>query len=317
LGAAEARTWSTAGLPEAEQFAFWHDVVWDAFVPVSLKRKQEGPFDGSVSARRVGPLSVCHITSPAQSVSRTPGDIARRSGDVFFLNLPLCDGTGATQDGRVADLAKGDFLIVDGARPFELEFRRPFEQVSLMLPHDLLAPYLAAPTEATAVRVTSASGVGGLVSAALRSLAFGSGSFDRHAARAVADQLAGLISLAVGTVQARPRSASRGLLLQSALDEVERSLGDPDLSPSLVARRIGVSTRYLHQLFADRGPSFGRWVLIRRLERCHRDLADPARAHWTIGDLACHHGFIDPSYFARAFKARYGLTPRERRKAIR
>jgi AraC-like DNA-binding protein len=164
--------------------------------------------------------------------------------------------------------------------------------------------------------VTVDSGVGGVASAALRSLAFARGSFDRHAARAVADQLAGLIALAVGAVQARPRSASRALLLQSALDEVERSLGDPDLSPSLVARRINVSNRYLHRLFADRGPSFGHWVRIRRLERCHRDLADPARAHWTIGDLACHHGFTDPSYFTRAFKAHYGITPRERRKEI-
>jgi AraC-like DNA-binding protein len=313
---AASGTWSTAGLPEGEQFAFWRDVVWDAFVPVSLRRKHEGPFVASVTARHVGPLSVCHIVSPAQSVSRTPADIARHMGDVFFLNLPLTDGTFATQDGRVAELAKGDFVIVDGARPFELEFGRPFEQVSLMLPHDLLAPHLAAPTEATGARVTVDSGVGGVASAALRSLAFARGSFDRHAARAVADQLAGLIALAVGAVQARPRSASRALLLQSALDEVERSLGDPDLSPSLVARRINVSNRYLHRLFADRGPSFGHWVRIRRLERCHRDLADPARAHWTIGDLACHHGFTDPSYFTRAFKAHYGITPRERRKEI-
>jgi AraC-like DNA-binding protein len=102
--------------------------------------------------------------------------------------------------------------------------------------------------------------------------------------------------------------------MQAMLDEVQRSLGDPNLSPSNVAERVGISTRYLHQLFAERGPSFGRWVLAQRLERCHRDLSDPARSHLTVSDLAHRHGFRDPSYFARAFRARNGYSPREFRR---
>lgn len=42
-----------------------------------------------------------------------------------------------------------------------------------------------------------------------------------------------------------------------------RSLGNPDLTPARVAERIGISVRYLHQLFADSGVSFGRWLLAR------------------------------------------------------
>jgi AraC-like DNA-binding protein len=48
----------------------------------------------------------------------------------------------------------------------------------------------------------------------------------------------------------------------------------------------------------------------RRLERAQRDLGDPARAHWTIAEIARHHGLRDPSYFARAFRTRYGIAPR-------
>src|SRR3954447_8385353 len=109
----EPRTWSTARLPDPERFPFWREVVWDAFVPVSLRRRDEGPFAGSVTARSVGPLGVATIESQPQSVSRGESEIRRRAGDVFFLTLPLAEGTFASQDGRTAHLEPGDFAIVD------------------------------------------------------------------------------------------------------------------------------------------------------------------------------------------------------------
>lgn len=315
-GSTPERIWSTSSAPESEQFPRWREVVEEAFVPVSLKRRDQGPFPSGVSARTVGALGVSRIASQAQSVARTSRQIERRPGDVFYLNLPLTEGTFASQNGRTAWLARGDFVVIDSTQPFELGFDREFQQVSLTLPHDCLAPLLAAPQDATAVRVPGDRGVGAVVSAALRALASTSGPVDRHAARALTDQVAGLVALALGGVQQHPRSASRRLLLQAVLDEVEHSLEDPDISPSCIAQRVAISTRYLHQLFADHGPSFGRWVLTRRLERCRLDLGDPARYHWTVTDIACHNGFRDPSYFARAFKARYDITPREFRRML-
>jgi AraC family transcriptional regulator, positive regulator of tynA and feaB len=314
VGAASPRSWSTAAVPESEQFAFWREVVWQAFVPVSLRRDREGPFLGAVTARYIGSVGVSTIESDQQSVTRTHDQVQRQRGDVYFLNLPFTEGSSACQGGRTARLSPGDFTIVDGSRPFDLNFERGFSQLSLMLPHDVLAPKLAAPNEITAVRVRGDSGVGAIASATLRSLSRSIETFDRFTAHALIDQVAGLVALALGRVETPRSRASRALLRQAVLDEIERSLGDSQLSPALVAERIGISTRYLHQLLADRGPSFGRWVLIRRLERCHRDLTDPARAHWTIAELAIHHGFNDPSYFARAFRSRYGIAPREVRR---
>jgi AraC-like DNA-binding protein len=125
-------------------------------------------------------------------------------------------------------------------------------------------------------------------------------------------QIAGRVALAPGDTRAvRPRA----LLLQAALDEIEGSLSDSDLSPARVAERIGISSRYLHQLFAGHGPSFGRWLLVRRLQRCHEDLTDSTREHWTISQIALQHGFGDPAYMTRAFKIQYGVTPRQLRRA--
>jgi AraC-like DNA-binding protein len=156
-----------------------------------------------------------------------------------------------------------------------------------------------------------------VTSAAIRALAERGGVPDKEADRALAQQLAELIALSLGQVKSPRPSANRSLLLRAAHDEATRSLGDPDLTPGRVAERIGISVRYLHQLFADSGISFGRWLLARRLQHSHRDLTDPTRAHWTITDVAVHNGFRDPAYFSRAFKAHYGRSPREERAARR
>jgi AraC family transcriptional regulator, positive regulator of tynA and feaB len=309
------RRWQTGALAAPDQFRFWREVVWEAFTPVALSRTADGPFRGEVAAWRVGPVGVSLIASESQRVMRTPVEIARRAGDTFFLNLPLTDGPSADQAGRIARLSRGDFAIVDAASPFELAFPGAFRQISLMLPHDLLAPLLVAPGQATAVRVRGSTGIGAVASAAVQALARSCGSLDAEAGRALASRLVDLVALSVGSVAKAPASANRALLLQAAQDAIERSLGDPQLSPPQVAERVGVSVSYLHRLFADTGSSFGRWTLARRLDRARRELEDPVRRHWTIAQVALEYGFEDPGHFSRAFKARFGVTPRQARAA--
>jgi AraC-like DNA-binding protein len=249
-------------------------------------------------------------TGECGGLSQAPSP-GRETGGIFLLNLALSDHTFARQGGRTAELAQGDFAIVDGSQPFELGPGL----ASLTIPRELLAPLLAAPWEVTAVCVRVDRGVGAVASSALQALARLGSSLDTRAAALLADQIAGLIALALGGAYEPAASTRRAPLLQGALEEVERSLDDPELSPAQIAERVGISTRYLHRLFSERGPSFGRWVLTRRLQRCREDLADPRRAHWTIGEIAHGRGFRDSSYFAKAFKVRYGVSPRELRRA--
>ncbi len=311
------RIWSTDPFPAAEQLAAWREAVGQAFVPVAVEGEGGGAFHGAVRAHAVGPLAVSRIRSQPQRVERDEQTIRRRSGDVFFLNLPLTTGAVVAQGGRTSRLRPGDFAIVDSTRPFELTFPDSFEQVSVALPHELMAAQLAVPAEATAIRVRGEGGIGAVAAAAVLGLARVGTTLDREAADALTQHVAGLVALALANVRPPPSSAGRGLLLQAALDELERSLGDPELTPTVVAERLGISTRYLHRLFAEHGPSFGRWLQRRRLERANRALTDPRRAHWTITEIAREYGFSDPSHFSRAFRARYGVAPREARRPRR
>jgi AraC family transcriptional regulator, positive regulator of tynA and feaB len=307
LPAVSSRTWDTAAVAADEQFAFWSDMLGDAFCRVTMVRPDEGAFSGQVDVAAVGPIDVATITSQAQAVRRTEADVRRQAGDAFFLNLTLRGSSTFTQGGRAGRLSPGDFALVDGALPFEFEFDGPFEQVSLTVPHDLLAPLLTSPANATAVAVRGDRGLGAVASGTLAGLSRSAGGIDRGISRPLAERVAGLVGLSLGAVAAT--SVGPRALTQLALDEVERSLADPELSPAIVADRIGVSVRYLHRLFEERGQSFGRHLLARRLERCRAALTDPAFLDLSVGEIGWRNGFADPSYLSRVYRRRYGVSP--------
>ena len=72
-----------------------------------------------------------------------------------------------------------------------------------------------------------------------------------------------------------------------------------------------MSLRYLQKLFATDGTSFSEFVVNQRLANAYRMLMSPLHSHRAISNIAYEVGFNDLSYFNRAFRRRYGLTPTE------
>ena len=57
-----------------------------------------------------------------------------------------------------------------------------------------------------------------------------------------------------------------------------------------------------------------RWIRTSRLERCRRDLLDPALGHETILAIASRWGLPGPQHFSRLFRSEYGCSPSELRR---
>ena len=109
-----------------------------------------------------------------------------------------------------------------------------------------------------------------------------------------------------------PRRPEAGVdLLDRITGYVLANLGDPTLSVGSVARRHGISPRYLHQLFRRRDRSFAAWVRHERLVRVRRDLLDPALTRRTAAAIAARWGLPDAGHLSRAFRAEFGCTIRE------
>jgi acetamidase/formamidase/AraC-like DNA-binding protein len=103
---------------------------------------------------------------------------------------------------------------------------------------------------------------------------------------------------------------AQAALLDRVCQTIERALDDPDLSPARVAQSVGISERYLQRLFETRSDNFTHYVRERRLYRTSMDLADPAEAHHTVSEIAFRYGFNDAAHFSRAFRERFGMSPR-------
>ncbi|MEV5798686.1 helix-turn-helix transcriptional regulator [Streptomyces collinus] len=69
--------------------------------------------------------------------------------------------------------------------------------------------------------------------------------------------------------------------------------------------------RSLHKLFRAEGPTVGGWIRLRRLERSRWDLLRPDAQSGGVAAVARRWGFVSPSHFSRAFRAAYGMTPRQ------
>jgi AraC-like DNA-binding protein len=96
-----------------------------------------------------------------------------------------------------------------------------------------------------------------------------------------------------------------------------RNLGDPQLSPPVVAAANHISLRYLHRIFSDEhGQTIGAFIREARLQRCRRDLADPLLASWSIERIARRWGFTDLASFSRTFKQALGVSPSAYRASI-
>lgn len=127
-----------------------------------------------------------------------------------------------------------------------------------------------------------------------------------------------LMALAIGaTPEGREIACQRGARA-ARLEVIKADLvRDATLSIDQIARRQGVSKRYVQMLFEEEGTTYTAFAVERRLEAPLGMLKSPRYAAWTIAGIALEAGFGDLSNFNRCFRRRYGATPTEVRQRLR
>ena len=105
------------------------------------------------------------------------------------------------------------------------------------------------------------------------------------------------------------RKARRAAILRV----IEGRSGDSNLSAIAVARMLGITPRYVHLLLEETGKSFTHHLLARRLQKAALMLRDTRWSYRKIAEIAVEAGFTDLSYFNRAFRRSFGLTPSQMR----
>lgn len=307
---------STDAVAAAVRLPFWRDVVCASFVELDCESAVAAGFFGAIENRSLLDLQFSEVRSAAQRVTRSRAVIARSDRDYFLLSLQTAGSGVVVQDGRTALLQPGDFALYDTTRPYDLNFAADFAQIVLRLPREAVTRRLGDAGRLTALRVAGDRGTGRLASGFLRQL---HGELGRLGAASLGSLQAGAIDLLAtalaeqagsdGLAQADPKS----LLRRRVEAYIEGRLGDPALSCASVAAAQGISARYLRRLFQEIDASVSELIWQRRLEAAHRRLADPRCAALPVTAIGYDAGFKDIAHFSRAFRARFGLSPREHR----
>ena len=306
------RTWTTADLPQAQQFSYWREVICEAFTRLDPAAEARSSFDSAVIQRDIADIAINDTRSKAQFIVRGPREIRLNPTPRFFINLQLSGTCLFRQDSREALMRPGDFYLVDTTRPYEQGYD-DFRVLCVSIPHHILAPRLVASERSTAVRLSCDDGGLGMIAGSfIKSLHACSDATDLHAKERLATSLVDVLAVALGgTVDANEQSratVSQGLR-EAVISHIKRNATDPELSVATVAAKFRISPRYVHKLFEQSDHSFAQLVLEERLQRCAADLGFHGSQR-SVSEIAYDSGFSDLSHFCRVFRKRFGMSAR-------
>jgi AraC-like DNA-binding protein len=307
---------TTASVPERKRLTFWREVVTGP-MGLSFEWLGEAPFDARLSLRRFAGWWFGECANAPARLARPRGKFGAAPGCYQVLRH-FRGKVLYRQAGREIIAGPRDLVVFDAALPFDItDITSGAHRVRfLAVPRAGLEPLLSDPALAVNARIPGRSGMAALLNAYLDALWDASGQVDGETGPALSEHLCQLIALALGNGASkadRPWKSMDAARFQAALAIIGRGFANPDLSAGQVAAQLGISRRSLYRLFEEAGLTFARCVRQRRLAAARRLLAD-RRMTVTQAAFAC--GFDDLSTFHRAFRAHYGMAPRELRQIL-
>ena len=202
----------------------------------------------------------------------------------------------------------GDCVLVDCKTKFEFYFPDGVEALVLEIPQDWLKGWLPAREDAVGRVLGQGEGWGATLSSALNNLTPASIESTSVPHHAVAEQVAGLLALAIGPGMETLTTHKRSLL-RRVMQTMRERCHEREFDPAAVAAAMRLSRRYIHALFAAAGTTFSQELYKCRLQRAERVLRDRKFDGVGIAEIAWNCGFGGPSHFTRRFRESYGVAP--------
>ena len=271
-----------------------------------------------VALRGLGLMSgtLCGVRQAARPRSSVSGD------DDLLLAVNWGGVSIAQQDDLELTLRDGDAMLATRG-PAGFAINRPVAArfVGFRVPRGAVASLIGTLDSAPIQLLPHGSGVPALLVNYANAIIGGEPLRTPELRRLAVTHIHDLIAVALGaTREAQAIAEGRGLAaarFRAVMADIAAHLGDNDLSAVTVARRQGVTPRYIHKFLEKEGQSFSAIVLDRRLAHAHRLLSGTSPTLHSISSVAFGVGFGDLSYFNRTFRRRYGVTPSEIRRAAK
>lgn len=262
-------------------------------------------------------LSVIHSNS--LTIERGARDISHSGLDNYLAVVLLNGRYMLQQEGREVFLKPGDMALYDATRPHRIHCPESFSKLIVSIPRALLHQHLPMAGHYTAMQLDAQRGMPAILSSLIRNLTVQINQLSTQSFNASANTVVELLSLTLGELSGSrlPLSSSCELSLLKVKQWVANHLHDSELDAEKISSAIGLSSRYINQLFAEENTSLMRYVWQQRLAVSAQRLLHATWQHRSISDIALACGFNDFSHFSRVFKTQFGKTPRDYRESWR
>lgn len=312
-------TFTTSDIAATERSQHWHDAIARAYFPLELKFRRPESFNGDLAIWQLGDVSLSRLTSEALLYRRQKQHLSAERGEQFLITVPARSDVFFSQCGQDVRCSPGGFLLERSHEPYEFSHAEAADLWVLKVEAKALGGRIRAPDRFCSMAFDASNGAGGMFVDMLHLIP---GRFDAMTPEVRSTVGQQLIDLLVLSLKGDERTLTSGssTVREAHLTRIEafvrRNLHDPNLDMEGIARACGISTRYLHELFRDTNQTLGQWIRDQRLAACEVSLSDPANRQ-TVAEIAYRWGFGDQAQFSRAFKAHFGLSPKEFRQQNR
>jgi AraC-like DNA-binding protein len=256
---------------------------------------------------------------------RTNGHVSRRTrsllsdgNDDFVLTTNISGFSLPSQVGRKCQLDAGAAMLLSSSDVGAQDFPAPAEFLTLRIPRQQLNATAVKPEDALARPIAANTEALRLLVDYVRLTLQSRRLTDPELRWRFTTHVHDLVALALGaTRDASEMARGRGLRaarLSAIKGDILGRLEQEGMTVTDIAKRRGVTPRYVQMLFESDGTTFSEYVLEQRLARAYRMLTEPGRDNWKVSTIAFEVGFGNLSYFNRVFRNRFGITPSDARR---
>lgn len=290
----------------------WREITRPLFD--TSPRLKKTLLEGSLTSRSIGGILIGPTTFNAQQYRRDQRIILRSGLDSYLLQLFVEGALVGDCDGTAVSARPGDITVFDLARTFSSQVS-PGSTISLILPRARIEKAAGGRSLHGAV-LAFENPVTRLLADFIVGLSNAAPDLDRSDAIAMEDAVLDLLAAGISRRELGAEAAAAPLakiLRQRVLEFIDANLFEPELGPTLLMARFRVSRAHLYRMFTADG-GVASVVRDKRLDAAYQELigrgGGPQRS---LTDMAYGLGFSSSAQFAKAFRARFSITPSEAR----
>jgi AraC-like DNA-binding protein len=309
------QTFDVSTASEPARLGAWTELLYETFYPLDLVHPGVEFSVGKLSLLDLPGIRFGVIDSDPMTVFRRRTHLSK-SGDYYFIPLPMQNTLSVSQFGREAVINPGDLAVVSTADAYQYDQGTKNKLGTLRIDGALMRERIPLIDDLVAQTCDGSAPLVHVFTDFVQSIMRQSNRLDHESASAMVPHLLDLLALALTSpVDAMKSSESSVRLahLRRITRLIEDRLDDETLGPGMLARDLGLSERYIQKMFADRGETLSGTIRSRRIATAQRRLLDPTRRSSSIASIAFSVGFSDPAHFSRIFKSIVGISPSEYR----